>query len=261
MNNFCWVLRYYHLLLTLPLVLGSLRSQPPTALLSQADSLAQTQPARAAAIYDSVRRVGYVAPELYLAQGNAYLAAGDPGRAVLAYERGLRLRPGHSALTNNLRFAETKLKTVLPDLPGFFLADWWRWLGSRVGVGSAQGVAIFFWWLAIGLFGWWWLRRASLSDRLRFAILPAAGLAFGLAVLFLLLGFSRAAELDRRDRAVLVVSSATLRVAPGPEATVEQTVSAGQRLRIVDEFNDKYLKVVLRNGKRGWLDKEALEVI
>lgn len=219
------------------------------------------KPAAAAALYDSLRLQGLSSADMYLAQGNTYLAANDNGRAILAYERGLRLKPGHKALTNNLRFAETKLETVLVDLPGFFLQRWWKWLGSRLGVTTSYVLAIVLWWLAVGAFGLWFFKRAKLSDKRRFLLLPAATLALLLAVMFFSLSNSRLAELNRKDEAVLVSPSAPLRVAPGPEATLEQTLTAGQRLRIVDDFQQKYYKVVLRDGKQGWLSKNDLEII
>jgi hypothetical protein len=238
-----------------------LGAQPNDLLLRRAEQLAENQPAKAAALYDSLRREGWSSPSLLLAQGNAYLSANDLGRAVLAYERGLRLKPGQSDLTNNLRFAETQLETVLPDLPGFFLERWWTWTGSRLGTTPAYVLAIILWWAAVLIFGWWFFKRKSLTDRQRFLALPVAGLSLLLAVLFLLLGNGRFAELNRSDLAVLVAPEASLRVAPGPNATLEQKLSAGQRLRIVDAYQNQYFKVVLRDGKQGWLSAENLEVI
>lgn len=221
----------------------------------------QGQPATAAAIYDTIRAQGYVSPTLYLAQGNAYLAANDLGRSILAYERGLRLKPAHRDLTNNLKFAEQQLETVLVDLPGFFLQRWWKWLGSRVGTTLSYSLAVLFWWAAVAAFAIWFFKRAGLSEKRRFALLPAAGLLLIVAVAFYFLGNSRNAELNRTDQAVLISPTAPLTVAPGPEATLEQELTAGQRLKIIDDYQGKYFKVILRDGKQGWLAAKDLEVI
>lgn len=217
--------------------------------------------ARAAAAYDSLRQAGSVSPQLFLNQGNAYFEAGDLGRAVLAYERGLRLRPGHADLKNNLAFVESKLSQRLTDLPGFFLLRWWHWLGSRLGSTFATVLALFFWWTAIAVFAIWYFRRAQLSDRRRFLLLPAAVLGLLFAIAFYALGQSRLAALQRVDQAVLVAETASLRVAPGPDATLEKNLAAGLRLRIVDTFQNNYVKVELRDGKQGWLPWSTVEVI
>jgi len=222
---------------------------------------ASQDPAVAAAAYDSLRLEGKVSTGLYLSQGNAYFQAGDLGRAILAYERGLRLRPGNADLANNLAFVEEKLSQQLRDLPSFFLLRWWRLLGSWIGTTTSHLLALICWWLAVGIFILWFFRRERLSDRRRFVLLPAAGAAFLLAVFFYALGESRMAELNRTDQAVLVAPTAELRVAPGENATLEKMVSAGLRLRIVDRFKDNFVKVELRDGKQGWLPVEAIEVI
>lgn len=237
------------------------KAQNSDQLLDQANALLTENPRQAAALYDSLRLQGLVSPALFLAQGNAYLQTGNKGKAVLAYERGLRLRPGHKALKNNLKYAETQLDNVLVDLPGFFLVRWWKWLGSRLGITASYVLAGLCWWLAVAAFGWWFFRRDQLSERRRFMLLPASVIGLLLAITFFTLGNSRTNELMRRDQAVVISGQANLRVAPGPEATLEQIVTAGQRLQIVDEFQQQYFKVSLRDGKQGWLSKADLEVI
>ncbi|MEM9835002.1 MAG: hypothetical protein AAF828_00785 [Bacteroidota bacterium] len=224
-------------------------------------ALADQDFATAARALEQLRQRGEVSPQLYLAQGNAYYQTGELGRAVLAYERGLRLRPGNKALKNNLQFVEGQLEQQLSDLPGFFLLRWWKWMGSRLGPATSAILAIILWWGAVALFALWYFKREEFSDRRRFLLLPLSVVCLLLSLLLYSLGQSREAELARQDLAVLVDSEADLRVAPGAEATLEKRISAGLRLRIVDTFKDEYVKVVLRDGKQGWLPVDALEVI
>jgi hypothetical protein len=74
------------------------------------------------------------------------------------------------------------------------------------------------------------------------------------------MGNSRNAWLENDQEAVLTAKIADLRVAPGPEATLEKALSQGLKLRLLDEF-DGYVKVVLDNGKQGWLPAVAVEKI
>lgn len=224
-------------------------------------ALAAQDFSKAVIALEQLRKSGTVSPELYLAEGNAYYQTGDLGRSILAYERGLRLRPGNRDLKNNLTFVEGQLEQQLKDLPGFFLQRWWQWAGSRIGPTFATVLAVLCWWISVAAFALWYFKRAGFSDRRRFLLLPAAVTTAILAVVFYTLAQSRTAELERTDLAVLTAPQAEMRVAPGKEATVENRVSAGLRLRIVDTFKDEYVKVVLRDGKQGWLPVEAVEVI
>ena len=201
-----------------------------------------------------------VSPAQYLAVGNAPYEAGDFGRAILAYERGLRLQPGNDELANNLRFVREEAGITRPVVPENTLVRWWRAAGAGLGAGTCFVLAMACWWLAVAGALFWYLRREGMSEGRRFALLPVAGLLLGLAVLFYQLGSSRNATLARADEAVLIQQSAALRVAPGPEATLEATLSSGRKLRIVDRF-ERYVKVQTEDGRQGWLPQAAVEVI
>ncbi len=209
---------------------------------------------------DSLAGSGRKSPELYQALGNAYFERGDFGRAILQYERGLRLRPNHKELKNNLQFVREEAGITRPELPDFFLVRAWRAVGAAIGARTAFWLAMVWWWLAVAGAVIWFLRRQAMEEKKRFALLPGAFIALVMALLFFLLGNSRNGFLANDQEAVLIAKSVDLRVAPGPDATLEQALSAGLKLRILDEF-DNYVKVSLEDGKQGWLPVAAVEVI
>lgn len=237
----------------------ALPAQSGLTLLQKA--IADEKPAEAIGVIDSLVATGRVSPDLYLLQGNAYYELGQLGRAVLAYERGLRLRPTHKALKNNLAFVEANLPLVYPALPDFFLWRWWKIIGSWLGTTAAKILAIVAWWAAIALGAWWFFKREELSDRRRFLLLPAAFLCLLLAVFGYTQEQSRLKELGRTDQAVLIAPSSELRVAPDAKATLEREITEGLRLRILDNSREKYVKVALRNGTQGWVPRADMEVI
>ncbi|MTB49428.1 SH3 domain-containing protein [Lewinella sp. W8] len=245
----------------LPLLGFALRAQSDASLLGAArESLRQEDPATQIATLDSLRSTGLVSPELYQALGNAHVARGDYGRAILSFERGLRLRPGHEALKNNLAFTRGEAGIERLELPGFFLQRWWRAAGAALGATTAFYLAIVFWALAIFGFTRWFLKRKDMEEKQRFALLPLAGVFLLMAFLCFSLGNSRNNFLYQETEAVLVAPRANLRVAPGPEATLEQQLTQGYKLRILDRF-DNYIKVSLSDGSQGWLPASVVEVI
>lgn len=56
----------------------------------------------AAEAYASLLEQGRLSPALFLNLGNAWYRAGETGRAIAAYESGLKLAPRHEALQQNL---------------------------------------------------------------------------------------------------------------------------------------------------------------
>ena len=207
---------------------------------------------------DSLVATGRVSPALYQALGNARFERGELGLAVLAYERGLRLRPGHPGLTNNLAYVRAEAGIERLELPDFWLARWWRRAGAALGATTCYALAIGLWWLAVAGATVWYLRRRRMSEQQRFALLPAAAVCLLLAAICWGLGHSRAAWLTDDRTAVLTARTADLRVAPGPDATLEKALSQGLKLRILDE-RDGYVKVALDDGKQGWLPLAAVD--
>ena len=196
----------------------------------------------------------------YLALGNTYFEAGATGEAILAYERGLRLRPNHPTLRNNLRYVREEVGIIAPTIPDFFLLRWWRSIGAVVGSTTAYVLALVCWWLAVASGLYWYLRRQQMAEKRRFVLLPAAVCLLSLAVFFYVLGQSRHDFLHRTDEAILLTPAAALRVSPTEAASVETELTSGQRLIITDRVGD-YVKVTLEDGRQGYLLVEELAVI
>ena len=196
----------------------------------------------------------------FLALGNSRFEAGATGEAILAYERGLRLRPNHPSLQNNLRFVREEAGITAPTLPEFFLLRWWRSAGAVIGSTTAYVLAMVCWWLAVAAGLYWYLRRRQMTEKRRFILLPASVCLLALAILFYLVGQSRYDVLHRTDEAILLAPSAALRVSPTQAASVETELTSGQRLVITDRVGD-YVKVTLEDGRQGYLRVDELEII
>lgn len=223
-------------------------------------SLTAEDPSATISALDSLQETGKLSPALYQGLGNAYYDRGENGRAILAYEKGLRLSPGNRSLINNLKYVRGEAAIDRPEIQEFFLIRGWRSLGAFIGVATAKWLALIFWALAVAGTTFWYLRREGMAETRRFALLPLSGLCFGLAVLFYLLGSSRQDFLEYDREAILVVDRAELRVAPGPDATLEESLSEGLKVRVLDEF-EAYVKVSMDNGRQGWVPVGAIEKI
>lgn len=248
-------------LITLTLFLLTFALSAQTDRLADARKALATDDARTQiAAFDSLANTEAVSPSLYQALGNAHFQNGDYGKAVLNYERGLRLKPGNKELKNNLKYVRGEAGINRLELSDFFLARWWRGVGAALGASTLFWLAIAFWWLAVAGAVMWFLRRKEMDEKRRFALLPVAVICLIIAVLFFGMGNSRNAWLDNDREAILTAKIADLRVAPGPEATLEKSLTQGLKLRLLDEF-DGYVKVALDDGKQGWLPVDTVEKI
>lgn len=187
--------------------------------------------------------------------GNAYFRAGDLGRAVLHYRRGLAIAPRDGKLRANLSFVRSQ---VTPALAPSGAAAAWRSVAAwHQDIALATRA-----WLAIGasLGGWAVLIGLRL---LRRRAAPLAGMAVAVLVVGVAAGGSAVWELrDRelRPHAVVVVGGTTLRLGRGDsyEPALRDPLGAGVELRILQERGG-WVEVQLRNDQTGWLPAETVE--
>ena len=252
--------RCYGVLLSLCFLLsGVTYGQIDFTTAAAREALAAEDYRLAVRILDSLESSGSVSPNFHLVQGNAHFEAGQPGRAILAYERGLRLRPGNKDLNNNLRYVRQQIGVDAADVQEFFVLRAWRSFGAFLGTTTAYVLSLTLWWVAVAGMVYWYLRRDDMEEKRRFALLPSALLCAFLAAAFYGLGSSRAYFLQRSDEAVLL-DDATLRVSPTPEGSVEAQLPEGVKLYITDRVN-QYFKVQLPEGQTGYLPSTAVGVI
>ena len=124
-----------------------------TATLDRAQqAMAASDYASAVLAYEELTAAGYASTALYLNLGNAYLRQNDLGRAILAYERGLRLDPGAGDLRHNLDLAYRQQQDAVQSTPTFFLVRWWRQWAGWLGVNGWGIVFLVLLWLSAAAF-------------------------------------------------------------------------------------------------------------
>ena len=71
---------------------------------------------------------------------------------------------------------------------------------------------------------------------------------------------AKTADAARDDEAVLVTPLATVKNSPDPKSSDAFVLHGGVKVQITDTFTD-WLKIRLADGKVGWLEKSAVEII
>ena len=101
-----------------------LHAQTDTALKQANDQYAAGNFDIAAQQYEDIIANQGIAPELYYNLGNAYYRLDETAKAILNYERALRLRPNYKDAMVNLEFAQQKVTDNIVLTPSFFLKRW-----------------------------------------------------------------------------------------------------------------------------------------
>jgi len=228
-------------------------TENPQATFFRANALyADGRYADAAAEYERLLASGVASANTYFNLGNAYLKAGQTGRAVLAYERARRLAPNDPDLRANLMFAREE-GAAAP-------APWWTrvlfplaasWSSDALLLGTASA-----WWLLMGL-----LAAGRLLPVARRATSPAAVLAGMALVVFGASALWRLATVDLRAAAVVVApGEVAVRFEPSSSGTVYFQAKPGNTLRLLGR-REGWAQVERDDGRRGWVEHDAIDEV
>lgn len=209
------------------------------------------QYAAAAREYEQLRQAGLTSGNLYFNLGNAYFKAGEKGQAILNYERARRLMPGDPDLGANLAYAQsltgapacagTLWQAVVFPLSHRLPTHRLLWTTSAVYTLLLLALAVYRLWPA----------------RPRWLVYSAAGFA----ALAVIAGTSLAQQLltdDWQRQAVVISAGETpTRFEPADTGTVHFVLKEGSLIRVLDS-RENWLQVARCDGRRGWIEKQAV---
>lgn len=212
----------------------------------------------AAARYQAVLEAGMESAALHYNLGNAHFRLGRLADAVVAYERAARLDPGNDDARANLALIAERLQDRIEPLPRFWLLaafDWWMRLLPRGVLDAAAGACYALLGAALVLLVLRRPRRGRAAVRRSAYAFAAAFVVLGTTLLARETGFGRAEE------AVVVSAEVRVRSAPSAEGGLTVfTLHEGAKVRI-DRRSGAWAEIVLADGKVGWLELDALEVL
>jgi tetratricopeptide (TPR) repeat protein len=208
---------------------------------------------RAIAEYEKARFSGKVSAALYYNLAGAYFKAGDVGRAILNYERAIRLAPRDPDIAANYAFARSMVTGKEPPPKGFFA---WRPLRLYSGFLTVNEITI----VTSGLFFLLFvlIAVAVVSERSRTIARGAAILLAVMIVLNSAIIFHKVKE--GRSYAVTVVPSLDALFGPFDSATKFFTLHEGNGV-IILETKDLWHRVRRSDGMVGWVRGSGVERI
>ena len=214
--------------------------------------------ADAARAWSDLRALGLESPQLYCNLGDALFKQDDLAHAILNYERALKLDPSYADARHNLAFAQTQLQDKIEAVPEFFLSVWGRklcWL-----LPSDTWAALFLVLLAAALACalLFLLGRRVAARKTGFI---AGIVALVLALLCVSFAFWQRSDYRKADSAIVTRAVTTVQSAPGRDSAKDLFVlHEGTKVRLLDSVGS-WRNIELADGRQGWLESDALEVI
>lgn len=207
--------------------------------------------------YNAILEGGEYSMELYYNLANAYFKMDNIGKAILYYNKALRVAPSQEDVQHNLAIAEARTKDKITAVPEFFLHRWMRVVRNSVSCNTWGVLSVAFFALIL-TFALLFLLASRLAVR-------KAGFYGALCALVLFVATTAFAvsarnEILLQDEAVVMSSAISVKSSPDRSATDLFVLHEGTKLRIVAEF-DEWIEVVIADGKKGWTEKRYIENI
>ena len=248
------------IILTLALLLAPIvqatTTQESEAL--QADALYRSAHyAEAAQGYEGVLAEGFCSAELYYNLGNSYYRLGQMGRAILNYERALRLSPSMGDARENLDLANSKTTDRIAVLPKLFIVRWYDALCTRVTPATWQIIVLILLALTGAAVALLCLSRRLGVRKGAFISLLSLAVLLILAVLLLIVSTS---HFNARRAAIVMQPSVTVKSSPEMQSVDKMILHEGTKVTIVDHLSGWY-KITLADGTTGWCQTHTVERI
>ena len=210
----------------------------------------------AATAWEGIIASGQESPEVFCNIGDAYFKQGNYPKAILNYERALKLDPSFSDARYNLEFAQGFVQDKIEAVPEFIMKTVCRKVCYTMG--SDAWAVLFLVFLALTLACVLLFLLSSSTGRRRTGFW--CGVAF-LVLSLLCLDFSAWQKRDYKKADSAIVMSPVVSVKSSPSGGKDLfIIHEGTKVRILDSVGT-WQNISLADGRQGWIEGNSIEVI
>ena len=204
--------------------------------------------------YMEIEKNGYQSYKLYYNMGNAWYKTGNMGKAILYYEKALKLNPAGEDALNNLQIAKLQTLDKIDVLPEFIVSTWIKDIRNLM---SSNGWG----YTAVGLFAvvcilllLFKFAPTTGGRKLSFVLACVVFMFFIFAVLF---AFSLRAKAKSEDNAVVMVPVSNVKSAPNSTGNNLFILHEGSKVEILEQAG-KWCRIEISDGRQGWLEEKDM---
>ncbi len=192
---------------------------------------------------------------LYFNLGNAHYKVNNVGPSIYYYEKALQLDPLDSDIRTNLAFAENARIDAIEPLPKTIFSKWYSSLSGILGYNGWALTAVASSSLFVALFLLYYFSATERRKRLLFvgSLLSIIVLLLSLAMAFQIYGDS-----VNDKPAIIFAESSEVKSEPNMGSEAAFTLHEGTKVQITEK-DDDWVRIVLIDGKDGWIPASDLK--
>ncbi len=212
---------------------------------------------KAIKFYKKIEALDLVSLPLYYNLGNSYFKKGAIAKSLLYYYRALQLDPSDADTKHNIEVAQAETKDKIEAIPKFILAEWSEVVSSSLPIMG---------WSIISLLAWGgiltFLIIFILSKQLQRRKLGFYGLMACVVVMFISTSYAigEREEIVNNKEAIVMSQSLSVKSSPTSTSTDLFVLHAGTKVGVKSSL-EGWSKIVIADGREGWVESKRLEVI
>jgi len=208
-------------------------------------------------LYEQILKGKAVSPEVFYNLGNAYFKTGNTPKAILNYERALRINPDDEDASFNLKMASLKVVDKIENVPEIFYKKWINRIASSMPSGTWTVMLIMLIWIMFAVAALYVTASNVSRKKISFVVLVIVLLLSGVTTL---LAAKSHAVSNVDEYAIIMSSSVYIKSSPADSGNDLFILHEGTKVQLLDELNE-WKKIRIANGSVGWLKVTEIEKI
>ena len=208
--------------------------------------------------YTAIAELSLESAPLWCNLGSAWYKTGNLAKAILCYERALKLDPSYDDARYNLELLNSMKLDRLESVPELILTTWVKALGRTLDSNSWAVCFLVFLALTLAMALLFILgssvasRRTGFFSCIVFLLLTIASISFSVW---------QKNDYMRADSAVVMKPVASVKSSPAGDSAVDLFVlHEGTKVDVIDSVGGWY-NIELSDGRQGWLPSSDIEII
>lgn len=207
-------------------------------------------------LYENCVNQGVANPILFFNLGNAYFKNENLGKAILWYERALRLEPNNEDIIHNLAFANTQIvDKVNNDV--FWIEQFFNKILFLFSTRSWAFLSIIFVFLTCFCIAILLIAKQSKMRMFFFFSTITFLILFIISIIIASISYK---QTTNNDKIIVTKLSVVVKSTPDSSGTTLFTVHEGIKGIITDK-TDKWIEVKFPNDEKGWIESTSAEII
>ncbi len=207
--------------------------------------------------YENILSKGLSSSQVYFNLGNSYFKSGNVPKAILNYERAIKINPDDEDIKFNLKIASLKIIDRIDNVPEVFYKRWYNHIVEIMPSNSWSATFIISLWIMFIAAAIYMVGKTTKLKKLSFIFTTL----FFLISIFTYTTAASSKKMYHDDQqGVIMTSSVYVKSSPDEKGNDLFILHEGTKVDIIENF-ENWNKIKIANGSIGWIKLNDLEKI